>query len=99
MEKLEVEIPVSAGDKVYRTTTKCGIIEGMIEVVEVKAKSLIQDTSAYTKVISPAKNNIYISIVVKWQSYRDYEYYNPSDMGTKIFLSKEELIKHLVGML
>ena len=99
MEKLEIEIPVSAGDKVYRTDNKSNIIEGIIEVVKISADSYIKNTSAYTREVSPAKDNIQISIVVKWPNYRDNEYYKPSNIGTEIFLSREKLIKHLVDML
>lgn len=98
MEKLEVEIPVSAGNKVYRTDDSCNIIEGIIERVCVRAVSLIKDTS-HARVVSLAKDNVQISIVVKWSDCRDMKYYEPSDIGTEMFLSSKELIKHLVSML
>ena len=97
MEKLEVEIPVSVGDKVYRTNDESNVIEGIIEAVKISADSYIEYTS--TREVSPDKYGINISIVVKWPNGGGNKYYKPSDIGTEIFLSKKDLIKHLVSII
>ena len=99
METLEITIPVEVGSEVYRTNDKCAIEVGVIQNVNIEAKSYFQSTSACTREFSPAKDNVRIRIYVKWEGYRATEGYNMDAVGTEVFTSKESLIKHLVGKL
>lgn len=99
METLEITIPVEVGSKVYRTNDRCTIEVGVIQSVNIEAKSYFNSTSAYTRELSPAKDNVRIRMSVKWEDYRDTEGYNTDVIGTEVFTSKESLIKHLVGKL
>lgn len=99
MEKLEIEIPVEVGSEVYRTNSKCDIEMGTIESIHIEAKSYIESTSAYTRKLSPAKDNVRIRVSIKWKDYRDTEGYNMGSIGTEVFTSRESLIKHLVSKL
>lgn len=99
METLEITIPVEVGSKVYRTNDKCTIEVGVIQSVNIEAKSYFTITRACTREFSPAKDNVRIRMYVKWEDYRDPEGYNIDSVGTEVFTSKKDLIKHLVGKL
>lgn len=99
METLEITIPVEVGSKVYRTNDKCTIEVGVIQSVNIEAKSYLNSTSAYTRELSPAKDNVRIRMSVKWEDYRNIEGYSTDVIGTKVFTSKESLIKYLVSKL
>lgn len=90
MERLEVEIPVSVGDKVYRTNNTCDVLVGEIIRVEVD--------SEYYKSDSQVINKSDITFTVKYgYGYNNEVKYGPNDLGTKVFSTKKDLIKHIVG--
>lgn len=98
MEKLEIEIPVSVGDKVYRTSNKCTIEEGIIEKINVEASSTV-DRSCPVCTVSSYMNNLYIGIIVQWKGHRDYDRYKTDDINVKFYTSKKNLIQSLVNKL
>lgn len=90
MEKLEVEIPVSVGDKVYRTTSSCEIQAGKVSEIVV--------ASEYYNTNGDNFNKTEVKIVVNY-GYCNSVTYKPEELGKKIFPTKESLIKHIVGEL
>lgn len=85
-----MEVPVSVGDKVYRTTRNCSIQTG--EVTKIEANSGSYKNS----------NKIFINSVVKFTvnyGYCDKATYKSDDLGSSVFLTKGDLIKHIVDSL
>lgn len=99
METLEITIPVEVGSKVYRTNNKCDIEVGIIQSINIEAKSYFKDTGTYTKEFSPAKDNVSMRMYVRWEDHRDVDIYKMNSIGTIVFTSKDSLIKYLVGKL
>lgn len=91
MENIYIEIPVSIGDKLYRTNSNCEIDEG--EVVK------IYTTTEFYKVNkNQSGSNQKVEITVSW-GYCNNVSYNPEELGVKVFSTKEDLIKCIVGKL
>lgn len=78
---IEIESPVTIGDKVYRTNQFCDILVG--EVIQL---TIIKQYNE--------RNTEYIKFDVLWNDSTNSNYVNV-DINKLIFLSKEELIKHL----
>lgn len=78
---IEIESPVTIGDKVYRTNQFCEVLVG-----EITQLTIIKQYSE--------RNTEYIIFDVLWNDSTNSNYINV-DINKLIFLSKEELIKHL----
>lgn len=90
MERLDVEIPVSVGDKVYRTTSNCDIQAGEVMNIKVISEYYMTDGKKFSKVaVKFTVNYGYCNTV-------DYE---PKDLGLNVFPTRKGLIKHIVGEL
>lgn len=90
MENLHVEIPVSVGDTLYRTNSKCEIEHGVVTEIDVDAE--------YYRVDSTQKGfKQEVTFSVSWRCI--HETYKPSDLGIKVFPTKESLVKHIVDKL
>lgn len=90
MENLHVEIPVSVGDILYRTNSKCEIEQGVVTKIDVDAE--------YYRVDSTQKGfKQEVTFSVSWRYI--HETYKPSELGIKVFPTKEGLIKHIVDKL
>lgn len=91
MESIHIEIPVSVGDKVYRTTRECTIQSG--EVNDIKAVSNFyrvdrNNTDSKTKVV----------FTVNW-GYCNSTEYTVDKLNVDVYLDKKELVKQLVNSL
>lgn len=94
MEKITIEIPVQAGDKLYRTSRACKIEEGTVTEVVVKGevgKSDYKALEGYPKM----SDKIKVEFVVSF-GYCDSFSYKASELGATIFRTPEEVIKHIV---
>lgn len=89
MEKLDIEIPVSAGDQAYCTTSCCEIQTGTIKGTKV--------ISEYYSCGNRKCNEVSITLTVNWGCTT--EIYKLEDIGRKIFLTKKDLLKHLMEKL
>lgn len=78
---IKIESPVTVGDKVYRTNQFCDVLVG-----EVTQLTIIKQYSE--------KNTEYIRFDVLWNDSTNSNHVDV-DINKLIFLSKEELIKHL----
>lgn len=90
MERLNIEIPVSVGDKVYRTTSNCSIQTG--EVIKIKV------ISEYYKNGSQPMNQSEVEFIVNY-GYCNEITYKPNDLGLNVFPTRKGLIKHIVDSL
>ena len=90
MERLDVEIPVSVGDTLYRTNSKCKIEQGVVTNIDVNANYYRID-----KLQKGFKQEVTFSISGGYI----HETYNPSELGVKVFPTKEGLVKHIVSAL
>lgn len=90
MENLHIEIPVSVGDTLYRTNSKCEIEHGVVTKIDVRAE--------YYRVES-TQNGFKQEVIfyVSWGYI--HEGYKPFELGIKVFPTKEGLIKHIVDKL
>lgn len=93
MIKLTVDIPIEVGNKVYQTTSKCDVVEGIVSDIFVSARYNDRQL-ALIKLNNPA---IDITITVRWPN--GIVSYDVCDLDKAIFTSKEGLIKHLVNLL
>lgn len=91
MEKLDIEIPVSVGDKVYRTTNTCDIITGIVTHIDVDSVFYRTDGKNYNK------HNV--KFTVDWSGSWTTTAYTPDDLGVSIFPTRKGLIKHIVESL
>lgn len=89
MERLNVEIPVSVGDKVYRTTSNCEIETG--EVIYIKIES------SYYMNGNQKLNRTDVLFTVKY-GFNELTY-KPDALGITVFPTKKGLVKHIVGEL
>lgn len=86
-----MKIPLSVGDKVYRTTEKCEIQEG--EVIKIKISSIYHKESPKGLVT----NTLEKRFVVSYEGYDGIKY-DVEDLGKKVFLSEKSLIRHLMSL-
>lgn len=90
MENLHVEIPVSVGDTLYRTNSKCEIEQGVVTKISVNAE--------YYRIDSTQKGfEQEVIFSVSWRYI--HETYKPFELGIKVFPTKEGLVKHIVSAL
>lgn len=90
MERLDVEIPVSVGDKVYRTTSNCDIQAGEVTNIKVISEYYMTDGKKLSKVV------VKFTVSYGYCNTVDYE---PKDLGLHVFPTRKGLIKHIVGEL
>lgn len=90
MERLDVEIPVSVGDKVYRTTSNCDIQAGEVTNIKVISEYYMTDGKKLSKVV--------VKFTVNY-GYCNTVDYEPKDLGLNVFPTRKGLIKHIVGEL
>lgn len=90
MERLNVEIPVSVGDKVYRTTSNCSIQTGEVKNIKV--------VSEYYKSNDQSVNQSKVEFTVNY-GYCNEVTYKPNDLGLNVFPTRKGLIKHIVDSL
>lgn len=90
MERLDVEIPVSVGDKVYRTTSNCDIQADEVTNIKVDSEYYMTDGKKLSKVV------VKFTVSYGYWNTVDYE---PKDLGLNVFPTRKGLIKHIVGEL
>lgn len=89
MKSLEVEIPIEMGDKLYRSTADCKIVEGTVYEVAVSIK-IFRD-----RLKNKQDTKLTITFCVNWGTYLGDSVYTSSDLNKVVFTSKELLIEHL----
>lgn len=88
MERLNIEIPVSVGDKVYRTTNRCEIEIGRVTDIKFIAEYYSDGNESH--------NRSEVKFTVTY-GYGNNIVYKPEELGKTVFLTKKDLIKHIVG--
>lgn len=90
MERYNVEVPVSVGDIVYRTTKDCTIEQGIVTCITVVTKF-------YTIGSNESDSKREISFSVNWGCVSNT--FEINQLNKKVFLSKNDLIKQIVSSL
>lgn len=89
MERLDVEIPVSVGDEVYRTTNNCGIQAGEVTNIKVISEYMTDGKKL---------NKVAVKFTVSY-GYDNTVDYEPKDLGLNVFPTKKGLLMHIVSKL
>lgn len=87
MERVNIEIPISVGDKVYKTNEKSEVVTGVIkEIIVVQKYYKINDNSNGSRLEITFRVSYGCSTIT----------YDLDDLDTSIFTSKKALLKHIM---